>query len=280
MSYEVTYVEDDGLDCPEIGGWAVDKYRMLGLYASLFSTGMKMKWEKRIYVDLYAGSGHGKLENSGRIVRGSPLIALTVRDPFDKYIFCEEDHEKLKALEARARKIAPTADIVFISGDCNAKMDEILREIPTGSVGHGVLSLCFVDPFNLVGVRFETLKRLASRYVDFLCLLALHMDANRNYARYIEDDAEQVDQFLGLSDWREKWHVAKWDGLKFPKFLAQEFSERMASIEYLPEYAMKEVRSDEKNLPLYHLALFSRSRLAFQYWDQVLKYSTDTPWLF
>ncbi len=37
---------------------------------------------------------------------------------------------------------------------------------------------------------------------------------------------------------------------------------------------MKQVRSDVKNLPLYHLALFSRHELAYEYWDEVLKYST------
>jgi len=37
---------------------------------------------------------------------------------------------------------------------------------------------------------------------------------------------------------------------------------------------MKQVRSDVKNLPLYHLALFSRHTLAFEYWNEVLKYST------
>jgi len=280
MSYEVTFVPDDGLYCPEIGGWSLDKYRMLGLYASLFSTGMKAKWERRIYVDLYAGSGYGKLQNSGKIVQGSPLIALTVKDPFDKYIFCDEDEEKLTALEVRARRVAPTADMVFILGDCNARVDEILQAIPTASPGHGVLSLCFVDPYNLVGVRFATLRQLAVRFIDFFCLLALHMDANRNYARYLDEDADQVDKFLDLTDWRDRWNAAKWDGLKFPKFLAREFSEQMCSIGFLPEYAMKEVRSDEKNLRLYHLALFSRSRLAFDYWAQVLKYSTDQTSLF
>ena len=33
-------------------------------------------------------------------------------------------------------------------------------------------------------------------------------------------------------------------------------------------------RSDEKKLPLYHLALFSRHPLAYKYWDEVLKYSS------
>ncbi|MGB8031172.1 MAG: hypothetical protein WCF30_16095 [Terracidiphilus sp.] len=44
---------------------------------------------------------------------------------------------------------------------------------------------------------------------------------------------------------------------------------------------MKLVRSDEKNLPLYYLALFSRNQTAYQFWDEVLKYGTDQqsfPW--
>jgi hypothetical protein len=43
---------------------------------------------------------------------------------------------------------------------------------------------------------------------------------------------------------------------------------------------MKEVRSDEKNLPLYHLALFSRSSRAYDFWNEVLEYSDDQQKLF
>ena len=51
----------------------------------------------------------------------------------------------------------------------------------------------------------------------------------------------------------------------------------MASLGYLrkPLDRMKLVRSAEKNLPLYYLALFSRSEMAFKFWDDVLKYSDD-----
>lgn len=38
---------------------------------------------------------------------------------------------------------------------------------------------------------------------------------------------------------------------------------------------MKQVRSAEKNLPLYYLALFSRSETAFKFWDDVLTYGAD-----
>ena len=51
----------------------------------------------------------------------------------------------------------------------------------------------------------------------------------------------------------------------------------MQSLGHLPVpfYKMKEVRSDEKNLPLYHLAFFSKHELGYKYWDEVLQYGTD-----
>ena len=49
------------------------------------------------------------------------------------------------------------------------------------------------------------------------------------------------------------------------------------SLEYIkqPLHRMKLVRSVEKNLPLYYLALFSRNETAYKFWGEVLKYSTD-----
>jgi hypothetical protein len=109
------------------------------------------------------------------------------------------------------------------------------------------------------------------------------MDANRNYERYVREDAVKVDEFLGSDQWRERWRVAQWDAVKFPRFLADEFTKSMAALHYIPPpfYKMKEVRSHEKNLPLYHLALFSRHERAYKFWDEAIKYSSnqkELPW--
>ena len=96
--------DDDGLICPEIRWWAETKYRLISLYDELFATGMKHKWDKRVYVDLYAGAGYGKIKGTETILMGSPLLALLVADPFDKYVFCEEDEELLEALKVRVKR--------------------------------------------------------------------------------------------------------------------------------------------------------------------------------
>ena len=38
---ESEYLSDDGLETPEVGAWAEEKYRIVNLYDTLFSTGMK-----------------------------------------------------------------------------------------------------------------------------------------------------------------------------------------------------------------------------------------------
>ena len=96
-SSENLRVDDDGLMTPEVGGWAETKYRLLALYDELFSTGMKNKWDQRVYVDLYAGGGYSRIQGTSRFLKGSPIIALTVNHPFDKYIFCEGREDLLAA---------------------------------------------------------------------------------------------------------------------------------------------------------------------------------------
>jgi three-Cys-motif partner protein len=191
-------VLDDGLVCPEVGPWSEDKYRLIGLYASLFSTGMKRKWDKRVYVDLYASAGYSRIRDSGRILMGSPLLALSVNDRFDKYVFCDDDAVKLEALKQRAAHIAPEAEIVCIPGNCDANVEQIIAEIPKASAGNTVLTLCVVDPFD-IGIKFKTITKLSSNYVDFLCLLALYMDANRAYSWYIKENSTKIEEFLGTS---------------------------------------------------------------------------------
>jgi three-Cys-motif partner protein len=268
--------EDDGLPCSDVGAWAEDKYTLVALYDWLFSTGMKNKWPTRVYIDLYSGPGCVRVRGTNRMMVGSPLLALGVPDPFDKYIFCESDPDLLEALQARVSRLSPTTDATFICGDCNERIEEICASIPSSSRDRGVLSFCFIDPYD-ISIRFSTVKRLSSHFIDFLFLLALQVDANRNIDRYLNPGNTKVEEFLGLADWRERWRIAEARGTRFPRFLAAEFSVQMEKLRYLavPWDRMMQVRSDEKNLPLYRLALFSRHPLAYQFWDEVMRYSSD-----
>ncbi|HTU50923.1 MAG TPA: three-Cys-motif partner protein TcmP [Acidobacteriaceae bacterium] len=270
--------DDDGLTSPEVGRWAEEKYRLISLYAELFSKGMKDKWDKRVYIDLYAGAGFSRIRGTSIILRGSPALALAVSHPFDKYIFCEEDSDQLETLKFRTNRMAPDIDVSYVSGSCDEHAEDICSCIPRYSQGNTVLCLCLVDPFDF-GIKFETIRKLAASFTDFLVLLAIGMDANRNYKHYVDGNSTKIDEALGNSEWRERWKNLGARRKEFRHFLAAEFSKSMESLDYLRQNLdqMKLVRSDDKNLPLYYLALFSRHPTANRFWKEVLKYGTDQP---
>ncbi|OLD58679.1 MAG: hypothetical protein AUI33_17360 [Ignavibacteria bacterium 13_1_40CM_2_61_4] len=267
-------VPDDGLLAYEVGPWAEDKYRRVGMYAEMFATGMKNLWDRRVYLDLFAGPGHARVRGTTKVVLGSPMIALQLPDRFDRYVFADEYSNALNALKARVARVTPPPSVSFIPGDVNAILDGILEEIPKE---RRTLSFCFLDPYRL-NIQFDTVRRLADRGpVDFLILLALYVDANRNERTYVEDTNETIDAFLGDSTWRETWEYVRKAGLTIVEFLAKEYASRMVRLGYLPVSLdrMVKVRTHNKRLPLYYLAFFSRHKKGLEFWDQVLKYSDD-----
>src|ERR1700722_4223204 len=143
----------------DVGPWSEDKHRLVALYDQLFSTGMQDKWQTRVYIDLYSGPGLVQVRDGGKFLWGSPLLALNVADPFDKYIFCESNVQALSALKSRVEKYFPKADVSYVAGDCNSKADEICGKIPKHSPDRKVLSFCFVDPY-VLSDKFSTIRNI------------------------------------------------------------------------------------------------------------------------
>jgi three-Cys-motif partner protein len=272
-----TQITDDGLIAPEIGPWGEQKYRLLQGYARAFATSMKRKWDARIYVDLFAGSGRSKIRDTNKILLASPLLALEIPDRFDRYIFCEKDPQKIAALEKRIRRDYGNADVRFIVGDANEETQKIENEIlDYGKIKKKFLTFCFADPWKLENLCFSTIEQLAKLYVDFLILIPTGMDATRNVSQvYIRSNNKTLDEFVGTSEWRNAWRKAEPRGETFDRFLTNFYATRMEQLDYLKRAAEQTqlIRSTEKNLPLYRLAFFSRHERGQQLWKEVKKYA-------
>ena len=277
MLEKLPILKDDGLATPEVGLWAEYKYRLVWNYAKMFAASMKVKWDSRVYIDLYAGAGRSRIENTKTIVPASPLLAMNILSKFDKYIFCENDKERMQALKARVKRDYPDSDVSFIETDVNKKVEEVISNIPKHYKEFKVLTFCFVDPFNLKNLKFQTIRKLAEKYIDFLILIPSGMDANRNISHYIDESNTAVEDFTGASQWRDEWRLEEAKGENFGFFFADLFGRQMRTLTYFYEGLadMVPVRSTEKNLPLYHLAFFSRNELGRKFWKEARKYSDD-----
>src|SRR5205823_4212656 len=118
--------------------------------------------------------------------------------------------------------------------------------------------------------------------LDFLILIPTFMDANRNPEVYKSPDNKTVDEYLGVKDWRKAWEQRKAPWEKFGVFVLDQFRGQMETLEFKYEGLddIVEVRSDQKNLPLYHLAFFSRHPLGHDFWKKAKKSSDPQKRLF
>lgn len=268
-------LDDDGLPTPEIGAWGEEKYRHVQLYASLFIKSMRAKWDALVYLDLFAGSGRSRIRGIGRIVDASALLILGIPEAFDKYIFCEGDKKFAEALETRCRRDFPSRKFTVIPGDANMSVEKIIAEMPRPDRGHKVLGFCFLDPFQMQNLYFSTIEGLSQRFMDFLVLIPSSMDANRNEQNYVQLRNKTLENFVGNPEWRIRWQREKAIGKSFEHFVVEEFGRSMQKRKYI-DPGLKEailIRSDEKNLPLYRLALYSKHKLGAKFWREAKKYS-------
>ena len=265
---------DDKLYTPEVGSWAEDKYRLLWCYAAVFGTSMKAKWDQRVYIDLFAGAGHSRVSETGRYLRGTPLLALSVAHPFDWYVFCDQDRDCISTLRKRVERLRPSAEVRYVPGDVNHITSQLLKEMPPLESGKKILALCFADPFRLRDLHFTTIRALAKRYMDFMVLIPA-MDPRRNETTYLDSSSDVVDVFVGTPMWREEWSKKR-NAMTFDAFVAEFFSSQMTQLGYtyggLQDSIL--IRSTEKNLPLYRLGFYSRHELGKQFWREARKYSS------
>ena len=268
-------LDDDGLATPEIGAWGEEKYRLVSLYAALFVRSMRTKWDALVYLDLFAGSRRSRVRGTNRIVAASPLLILGLTETFQKYIFCEHDEVNLDALTKRCRRDFFRRAATIIPGDANESMDRIIAEMPRPGRNYRVLGFCFLDPYQMDNLNFSTIEVLSTRFMDFLVLIPSGMDANRNEQNYVRSRNKTVDNFVGNREWRDRWKFERALGKTFGNFVVEEFGRAMQRLGYLDPgiRESKLIRSDDKNLPLYRLSLYSKHPLGKKFWNETKKYS-------
>ncbi|MFZ5788900.1 MAG: three-Cys-motif partner protein TcmP [Acidobacteriota bacterium] len=252
----------------EVGEWGETKYSLVAHYCEMFATGMKNRWDYRVYLDLFSGPGRVRFRRTRAIHNSTPMLALLASEPFDLYVFNDANCEWIDALKQRAGKAAPDARKLFFCGDA----DEIARDAIGGIEelrgSDSALTFCVLDPPDISSLSFATIRTISKVFVDFLVLIASGMDAQRNWRLYESPDNPTMDRFLGRSDWREEWEKPEVRRDGFGPFVMAAFTESMRHEDF-SRGLLETVRLPENNTPLYYLAGFSRHPLGIKFWERV-----------
>jgi three-Cys-motif partner protein len=253
----------DGLPVQCVGAWSQDKHDYIQRYIDA-TRGPRAKYLPpkgsggAAFVDLFAGPGLACVPGKKDPIEGSPLIAMNhTGAPFTKIVLCEIDEENVRTLERRTASAGTRISIV--PGDCNARIDDIVRLLPP----HG-LNIALVDPFSPSTLLWETLRILGMvNRMDFI----IHFPTGpikRNFNKPGYHDT--IDRMVGTREWRS---VVK-SSEDVPK-LIDSLRGSLASIGYTGDRVRSLPVENSKDNVLYHLVFAAKHGLGNKIWQSVAR---------
>ncbi|RME47877.1 MAG: three-Cys-motif partner protein TcmP [Caldilineae bacterium] len=277
--------EDDGLPTRRFGRWVTEKLYYLQNYIEVFETSMRNQpWRRRIYVDLFAGSGKCVVKESGEFCLGSPLLALTTKHPFTDYFFVDSNPQNIDTLRKRCSATDSSANIHYIVGDGNVEVKNIVAQI------HRIdqefipnqwssLNLAFLDPDGLE-LEWETIATLAKVNRMDLIVHYSQQGLTRNLERFYHSDEETViDRFFGDRGWRDiysPWRKRS-NRLGLHRELIDYYKSRLQDLGYQEVLRDDEtgaeplIRNAKRKAPLYRLLFASKHPLGHKFWKAVTR---------
>ena len=274
--YDYLQTVDDGLPVRPAGSWTAEKLDYLDRYIAVFTTSMRKKWDLLNYIDLQAGPGKNLIDQTGEILLGSPLLALTTQYPFGGYYFVEYDKNNAKALENRCSASKLSERVQLIVGDCNQVVETIVNQLKDNE--QSSLNLAFLDPEGLE-LKWSTVARLASiRRMDMI--INYPQGGLSRFMPKVYEQAEEsaVDAFFGSREWRPiyaKYQVQSSKGLH--RELIDLYLGRLQALGYSEVLRDDQVgdeplmRNSQRNAPLYRLLFASKHTLGKKFWRGVTK---------
>ena len=272
-----TYLQeaDDGLPMRSAGPWAAEKLDYLARYIAVFTKSMRGKWQLN-YIDLQAGPGKNLVDQTGEILLGSPLLALTTQFPFAGYYFVEYDKRNASALEARCAASSLLESVQLTTGDCNQIVNAIVEQLKPGE--HQSLNLAFLDPEGLE-LNWSTIASLASvRRMDMIINYPQSGLTRYMPKAFVQDAETAIDEFFGSREWRpiyEKYQTRSSKGLQ--RELIDLYLGGLQALGYKDVLRDDEVgdeplmRNAQRSAPLYRLLFASKHRLGKTFWKEITK---------
>lgn len=220
------------------GGWSGDKLEALRDYLISYMLVLKKQPFKLAYIDAFAGAGvrevqEGQSEDNDwfdeesviadqQYRHGSPLIALSIDPPFDKYIFIEQDENSLAELRNQVEKFDGSVgkSVEFCKNDANEKLLELAGK---NWKKHGRRGVVFLDPFALQ-VRWDTIEAIGRTQAIDMWLLFPAMAVNRMLPKngIVPDSwAERLNQLFGDDSWRDVFYSNEGPGLFGDEFVSK-----------------------------------------------------------
>lgn len=208
------------------GSWTNKKLenlkKYLSAYTTIFTKNPKAKFFKTIYIDAFAGTGYRKSKEDEadamllpffdeaavqEFYDGSAKIALQNSPRFNKYIFIEQDKERIESLNKLKSEFPElTKDILIKNEDANKYLLKICSQVDWKKFR----AVVFLDPYGMQ-VEWDTIKALAkTKAIDVWILFPLGVAVNRLLRKdgvINSKIKERLDKIFGSDDWISEFYI-------------------------------------------------------------------------
>lgn len=192
------------------GPWTTENLEILEKYLDAYTTALKNKSFKLMYIDAFAGTGEINLRqedpDARAFIEGSAKRAIKIEDkPFDRLIFVEKDYERHGNL-IRLQRENPLRDIQAENSNANS----FLRNLDVNwKEWRGVL---FLDPF-ATEVEWATIEKVAQfNALDTWILFPVSAITRMLPKSRLPDDvsrkwANKLTRIFGDDSWRKLYYM-------------------------------------------------------------------------
>ena len=270
---------DDNLPVSSLHSWTKNKLFYLSSYLEQFVIAMSKKpWRSIHYIDLFAGYGKIRIQETDEIILGSPLLALTLQRPFGKYFFADENAEALEALKKRCMPSSRYNSIRFFQGNANIQVRHIQQEIQSIDRVYipgrwSSLNLAFLDPYGLE-LKWETVESLAKINRMDLIIYYSQMGISREAPKEImQTPPTLLDTFFGNTEWRGIYQRYRQQEERFlHRKLMDLYKHNLEKLGYkIVVGGTEPVVRNTKSAPLYRLLFMSKHELGYKFWENAVR---------
>lgn len=231
------------------GPWTEIKLEILRKYLHFYTTALQSQRFELLYIDAFAGTGSRtslipgvpilELEERKVTLDGSAKIALTLEQPFDKYLFIEKNTKRIKELE-KIQAEFPDKYIKIENADANSVLAELAgKPIWDSKKFRGVI---FLDPYGLQ-VRWDTLEAISkTKSFDVWYLFPINgvcRQAAKDHAKVEDYKKESLDKLFGTREWESAFYTT---GTQQGLFETKEDTKRKLTIKQMEEWVSNKLQ--------------------------------------
>jgi len=252
----------DGLPVRLVKPHSADKARMVSRDLGTVGRAMARKWFEVHYLELFSGPGYLLDEATREEVPGSPLQALGIARPFDRYVFSDFSDTCADALDRRLAVIRVENPAVppthVLQGDAN---DPAHLERVCSLIDPKALVIAYLDPAK-PNLHWSTVEYLANhfRFIDFIINLpfsGIHrsLTAGGDERPRLMLNHPNPMELVHPEEGRTAQNIRDW------------YEEQLRSLGLI-HIARRCVKTATTNSPLYDVVLASRNDTAVSLWEK------------